>query len=693
MHDDVVLLLPGAAAPVSPDPALLGQKGAGLCQMAQRGLPVPPALILPSTLWPEFQRTGSFPDSFWHQVEEKLALIGAKVDAQLGNPEKPLLLSVRSGAKVSMPGMLETLLNVGVSEKTLPGLIARLGDERCALDCRRRFLHQYAALVYGLRPDTVLLPDPLELLLFELRQTRGVTHDEELSADDLRGLCQKYQELIAKRAGKPVPEDAFTQLREAVYAVLRSFFSPRAEEYRRMQGIPSDIGTAVTLQAMVFGNLGPNSATGVVFSRDPRSGQKGLYGEFLLEAQGDDLVSGGFTPRPIAELAPLLPDAYAQLDLAVQQLEQDLGDLQDVEFTIERGRLFLLQTRAGKRSARAMVKVACDLVREGRVSQEEAIRRCEPKRFAELLLPTVDPKTSAPTIARGLPASPGAATGPVVFTAQDAVEQRRKGIGCILVRGETSTDDIVGIEAAAGLLTTRGGMTSHAAVVARGMGRCAIVGCSTLKVDLARRTASTHAYTIRQGDLVTLDGHRGLLLLGSLPLSLSHVHDDADVALLSNWAMATARVPIWARLHSDNDRTLARDLPISRLVRLDPPSDGGIRTLHVETLLPQVPPQPGVLLPLSEANRLPQLTTEHSLIALETTTLPQDDLAPTIAEARRVAGQKGVQIGLLVNEPLSVEPRLHALAISLKLGFVACPLLRTPLAWLVAARTALDTTS
>ncbi len=458
-----------------------------------------------------------------------------------------------------------------------------------------------------------------------------------------------------------------------------------------MQGIPSDIGTAVTLQAMVFGNLGPQSATGVVFSRDPRSGQKGLYGEFLLEAQGDDLVSGGFTPRPIAELAELLPDGYQQLESAVLLLEEKLGDLQDVEFTIERGRLFLLQTRSGKRSARAMVKVACDLVREGRIGQEEAIRRCEPKRFAELLLPQVDPKSGGPTVARGLPASPGAAAGPIVFTAQDAVEQRRKGIGCILVRGETSTDDIVGIEAAAGLLTTRGGMTSHAAVVARGMGRCAIVGCTALKVDLPRRTASTNAYTLRQGDLVTLDGHRGLLLLGALPLSLSHVHDDADVSLLSNWSMATARVPVWARVLTEDDRGLARDLPVSRLLRLGPAVESGLRPMSVESLLPEVPAQPGVVLPLTECDKLPQMLGEHTLVAIETTSLPDEDaLASALARLHAVDEARRIQIGLLVNEPLSVEPRLHAMAIRLKLGFIGCPLLRVPLAWLVAARTALD---
>jgi len=696
MLGDVVLLLPGAATPPIAasrrfDAELLGQKGAGLCAMAQLGLPVPPGVILPCSLWPHFQAHHSFPEELWLHIEQQLAQVGLAVGATLGDPENPLLLSVRSGAKISMPGMLDSLLNVGMSEAVLPGLARRLGDQRCALDCYRRFLHQYAVLVLGLQPESVLVPDPFEMLLFELKQKRGVIHDAELPADDLLQLSRQYQDVIAKRTGHTVPSDARTQLREAVYAVLRSFHNPRAEEYRRMQGIPSEIGTAVTLQAMVFGNLDATSATGVVFSRDPRSGEPGLYGEFLPQAQGDDLVSGGFTPRPIVELAQLVPDAYQQLSAAVKQLEQRFADLQDVEFTIEKGRLFLLQTRSGKRAARAMVRIACDLVREGLISPEEALRRCEPKRFAELLLPMVDPKSGAPTIARGLPASPGAAAGPIVFTAQEAVEHRQKGIASILVRTETSTDDIVGIEAAAGLATSRGGMTSHAAVVARGMGRCAIVGCSSLRVDLLRRQMMTSEYTLRAGDSVTIDGHRGLLLLGALPLTLSHVHNDANLSQLSSWAMAMAKVPIWARLSSDNDRRLALDLPVSRLLQVLPPSDGELPQLTIESLLPEVPSQPGLLLPITQLGQLAAAVERSSVIAIATSSLPDEaTLTAALHQARSLCNGRAVTIGLLVSEQLAVEPKLHALATQLHLGFVACPMLRTPLAWLLSARAALD---
>jgi pyruvate,orthophosphate dikinase len=694
MLADVALLLPGpAAAPIPCDPERLGQKGAGLCAMSQLGLPVPPGLILPSALWPHFQAHGHFPDSFWQHVEAQLAEVEAVVGARLGDLDRPLLLSVRSGAKISMPGMLDSLLNVGLTEAALPGLARRLGDPRCAADCYRRFLHQYAALVLGLRPDSVLVPDPFEMLLFECKQKRGVLHDEELSIDDLMTLARQYQEVIGRRTGSQVPDDARTQLREAVYAVLRSFHNPRAQEYRRMQGISADMGTAVTLQAMVFGNLGSRSATGVVFSRDPRSGEPGLYGEFLPQAQGDDLVSGGFTPRPIAELGELCPEAYQQLIAAAKTLEQHFSDLQDIEFTIENGRLYLLQTRSGKRSARAMVRVACDLVREGQIVPEEALRRCDPKRFAELLLPMVDTKAAAPTIARGLPASPGAAAGTIVFTSQDAVALRQKGLSPILIRAETSTDDIVGIEAAAALVTARGGMTSHAAVVARGMGRCAIVGCSALRVDVARQQVATSEYTLRQGDAVTVDGHRGLILLGALPLSLSHVQRDGDLSQLIRWAMATARVPVWARLGSDNDRQLATDLEGMQRIYVEPALDDGLTPIVLEPTTKDEPVRRGELVPLGNLAALQQAFLRTSVVALATSALPDEAaLAASLAAARTLAQGRPVLIGLSVSDALAATPSLYARAARLGLDFVACPVLRTTLAWLLSAHAQLAAT-
>ncbi len=343
-----------------------------------------------------------------------------------------------------------------------------------------------------------------------------------------------------------------------------------------------------------------------------------------------------------------------------------------------------------------MVRVASDLVREGMISPEEALRRCDPKRFSELLLPMVDPTASAPTIARGLPASPGAAAGPIVFTSQEAAAQRRKGIATILIRAETSTDDIVGIEAAAGLVTTRGGMTSHAAVVARGMGRCAIVGCSALRVDVAKQQVSTREFTLRQGDAVTLDGHRGLLLLGALPLTLSHVQHDADLSRLSGWAMASARVPIWARLSTDNDRQLARDLPVARLLRIDgaaATADGEPQPIVVESMLPEVPPSHGILLGESELAKLPAIAKQSALIAIELTALPDETRLEQMLQAARSESQgRPCPIGLAVSEQLAVEQRLYALAARLRFDFVACPVLRTPLAWLLSARASLSET-
>lgn len=666
-----------------PDPVRLGQKGAGLLRMAALGLPVPPFLILPATLWPEFVRQNRLPDAVWEQIFAQLAVMGQRENAVFGDPQRPLLLSVRSGSEVSMPGMLDTLLNVGLTSAAIPGLGKRLGDVRCAFDCRRRFLHKYATSVLGLSSGSARLPDPLLSLFLSFKQRRGAGHDLELSVTDLEVLCGEYEREILARTGQTVPEDAFVQLREAVYAVLRSFFSPRAQEYRRLQNISGEVGTAVTLQAMVFGNVGPDSATGVVFSRDPRTGERGLCGEFLPTSQGDDLVSGGTIPLPIAELKTVLPAAHLELERAAQTLEQHLGDLQDIEFTVEQGQLFLLQTRSGKRSARAMVRIARDLLHDGCITEPQALLRMEPRRLAELFLPTVNAKTQA--IVRGLPASPGAVLGPVVFSSQDAIEHRQQGRGAILIRTETSTEDIAGIEAATGLVTTRGGITSHAAVIARGLGRCAVVGCSSLRVD--KDHAETREHTLRKGDVVTLDGHRGLLFPGTQPLSLSHVSADPDLTWLLAASRKAAHVPVWSHVQTEAEAVLAEELTAVPCLLADATELDEPRPFRF--LLPTSEP-PGLLVPVSHFDRLPDLVLQHPLIALCLRDIPvEETLAQHLALVGSTASGTSLRIGFFLDDALTQKACLFAMALRLHLHFVASPVRRTPVAWLQSARESL----
>ena len=583
------------------DPALLGSKGAGLVRMAQLGLPVPPGLVLTTTLWrdlsgptpmaaaaasespPASPTDPRWPQQLWTEVEAALPRIEAACGARLGDSDNPLLLAVRSGAPASMPGMMTSVCNLGLNDAAVAGLARRLGDRRCALDCYRRFLHCYGTVVLGLRPAGVFDSDPLDALLFEYKQRRGILHDADFNEEDLAALCTAYKEEIRRRLGDAaLPDEPRQQLHAAVAAVLRSWNSPRARDYRRMHEIPDSLGTAVTIQAMVFGNLSAaqsssqsssqssqssvpprfTSAAGVAFTRDPSSGEPLLYGEFLPAAQGEDVVSGGHTPRPIGEMATLLPVAHRALQAAARTLEQHLGDMQDIEFTIERDKLWLLQTRTGKRSGRAMLKIACDLQREGQLTVEQALLRVEAARLGELLHPAVDRQAPRILLGRGLPASPGAATGRLVMSSEAAAELRQRGEAAILARIETSSDDIVGIQAAVGVLTARGGMTSHAAVVARGMGRSAVVGAASLQIDYARQELRTREHVVRRGEVVTIDGNSGEVLLGSVPLRTTHLLQNLDYGQLMTWADQRARVRVLAEAETEVQAQLCRDLGV-----------------------------------------------------------------------------------------------------------------------------------
>lgn len=492
---------------------LLGGKGAGLAEMSRIGLPVPPGFTITTEACLAYFRAGrQLPEGLMDEVREKLAVVEERTGKRFGDPQNPLLLSVRSGAKFSMPGMMDTVLNLGCTPETVEGLARLIGDPRFAYDAYRRFLQMFGNVVLGLRHEL------FEHALEELKQARGVALDVELTAEDLRELVRRYRALVEAHLGRPFPEDPLEQLTLAIRAVFESWHNPRAVTYRRHHRIPDDLGTAVNVQAMVFGNLGADSGTGVAFTRNPATGEKRVYGEYLLNAQGEDVVAGLRTPKPIAELERDLPEAYRQLLDVCALLERHYRDVQDIEFTIERGRLYLLQTRAGKRTAQAAVRIAVDMVHEGLISREEAVLRVDAHEFEKIFHRQVDPHAPKRVLARGLAASPGAAQGAVVFDADVAAERGRRGERVILVRQETNPNDVHGMLVAQGILTGRGGMTSHAAIVARGIGTPAVVGAEALRIDEARGEFSVNGTVVREGDVITIDGNTGEILLGAVPL-------------------------------------------------------------------------------------------------------------------------------------------------------------------------------
>ncbi len=532
----------------------LGGKGSGLAEMTDLGIPVPPGFTIEAAVSAEYSR-GVSPDGLKSEVAESLAKVEAAAGRRFGDPANPLLVSVRSGARSSMPGMMDTILNLGLNSATVKGLAAAAG-ERFALDCRRRFLQMYGDVVL----DTG--KEDFEEALTEKRKQKGVASDAELSARDLSELVARFEEIIRRRTGKDFPEDPQEQLWGAIGAVFRSWDNERAKTYRRLHRIPNDWGTAVNVQAMVFGNRGETSATGVAFTRDPSTGEKRFYGEFLPNAQGEDVVAGIRTPRPLnangsgRSLQETMPQAHAELLRVRDLLEKSFRDMQDLEFTIEEGKLYLLQTRNGKRTGFAAVRIAADMVDEGLISEEEAVLRVEPEQLVQLLAPIfpIKDKRSAVDggrlLGKGLPAGPGAACGRIALTAEKAVAMAAKGDPVVLVRVETSPEDIAGMNASTGILTTRGGMTSHAAVVARGMGKTCVVGAGEITVDYGRGKIHARKLEAGEGDFISLDGTTGEVLLGKLPTQPSEVLQvviDGTLALeKSGLAQAFTRLLEWA---------------------------------------------------------------------------------------------------------------------------------------------------
>ncbi|EZP52672.1 MULTISPECIES: pyruvate, phosphate dikinase [unclassified Sphingomonas] len=546
------------------DKNLLGGKGANLAEMASIGLPVPPGFTISTAMCTRYYEEGEqFPQSLRDEVAAGIAHIEGITGKAFGDPANPLLVSVRSGARVSMPGMMDTVLNLGLNDATVEGLAARSGDARFAWDSYRRFIQMYADVVLEL--DHGAFEEALEIA----KEDNGFTLDTELSADDLRTLVGEYKALVAAEWGKPFPQDVHDQLWGAVGAVFGSWQSERAKVYRRLNDIPADWGTAVNVQAMVFGNMGETSATGVAFTRDPSKGDRAYYGEFLINAQGEDVVAGIRTPQYLtraareeagakpASMEEAMPAVYAELAAVFDRLETHYRDMQDIEFTVEQGKLWMLQTRSGKRTAKAALKIAVDMANEGLISRNEAILRVDPMALDQLLHPTLDPKAPRDVIAKGLPASPGAASGRVVFDADSAEKRKAAGESVILVRVETSPEDIHGMHAAAGILTARGGMTSHAAVVARGMGRPCVSGAGSLSISAKDKVMKVAGRTIGEGDTITIDGTSGEVMFGSVATVQPELAGDFGV--LMEWADGVRRLKVRANAETPLDCQTARD--------------------------------------------------------------------------------------------------------------------------------------
>jgi len=490
----------------------LGGKGFGLVEMTKLGLPVPPGLIIPTYVCKSYHTEGKLPENLMETVIKKLERVGEKLGRRFGSSKHPLLVSVRSGAPVSMPGMMDTVLNLGINDDLVEALARESGNPRFAYETYLRFVKNFSEIVLKVPGEA------LKEIQGQLIKSLGSSEFSSLSTEDLKKVVKGLLEEIRNRFGKEVPMKPEKQLELAIEAVFKSWNNPRAKTYRKIYKIPEDLCTAVVIQAMVFGNLGLSSGTGVCFTRDPSTGEKKLYGEYLMNAQGEDIVAGERTPKPIDELEKELPEVYSQLVEVASKLEKHFKDMQDVEFTIQEGKLFILQTRSGKRSLKAAIKIAVDMVKEGLITEREAVERVDVKELGQLLKPRVDPKANIKPIARGLNASPGAAIGKVVFTIKDAVIYSAKGESVILVRPETKPEDMRGIAAAAGVLTSRGGMTSHAAVVARGLGKPAVVGAEGIEIDLENEVFKAGSITVKKLDVITIDGTTGSIYLGAAPL-------------------------------------------------------------------------------------------------------------------------------------------------------------------------------
>mmetsp|Transcript_110172 Transcript_110172/g.316988 ORF Transcript_110172/g.316988 Transcript_110172/m.316988 type:complete len:913 (+) Transcript_110172:130-2868(+) len=542
---------------------VLGGKGAHLAQMSLLGLAVPPGFTVTSKVCTHLYENGEYPEGLRFQVRRALSLLESRTRQKFGDEANPLLVSVRSGAHASMPGMMDTVLNLGLNDQTVEGLAQRSGDRRFAFDCYRRFVQMYADVVMGL--DMA----PFERLLERAKRRRGVKLDHELPAQDLEGLLDTYKSRIFWDSDKEFPEDPEEQLWGAIGAVFGSWMNQRAQTYRRLYDIPAALGTAVNVQAMVFGNMGCDCATGVVSTRNPANGLNQLYGEFLMNAQGEDIVMGTRTPRHLtrrareahsgdegaAAMEEAMPEVFAELAMVCRQLEQHYQDMQDVEFTVQKGKLYVLQTQAGKRTAPAALRMAVDMVEEGLISKEEAVLRLRPESLNQVLHPALDPTAEKHVIARGLPVSPGAACGRVVFDADEAERLGSVGESVLLVRTETNPEDIHGIHAARGLLTTRGGMTSHAAVVARGMGRPCVSGASAVSVDYAAKVMRVSEWSVKAGEMLTIDGSTGEVILGEVPTVPPQLSRDLDTVMA--WADGFRRLGVRANAETAADARMA----------------------------------------------------------------------------------------------------------------------------------------
>jgi pyruvate, orthophosphate dikinase len=531
---------------------VLGGKGAELAEMTSIGLPVPDGFTVTTEACRAYLSAGNtWPEGLKDQVTKHLASLEERCGRVLGDPADPLLVSVRSGSPVSMPGMMDTILNLGLNPRSVEGLARSSGNDRFAADSYRRFVQMYANVVLGVSGDL------FEEAIARAKQARGVRADVDLDAAALHELAAEFLQISRTETGREFPEDPREQLDGAIEAVFASWNTPRARTYRRHEGISDDLGTAVNVMQMVFGNLGDDSATGVVFTRDPSTGERVLYGEFLVNAQGEDVVAGIRTPHPIADMRQDFPEGYRELEQAMATLESHYRDLQDVEFTIERGNFYVLQTRAGKRTAQAAVRVARDMVSEGVIERDEAVQRINAGQLDQLMHPAIDPGADYEVLATGLNASPGAAVGRAVFDADTAETRGRAGEPVILVRWETTPDDIHGVIQAQGVLTAHGGMTSHAAVVARGMGKPCVCGVEALRIDAAGRTFSVNGTTVSEGDEISIDGSRGLVISGAVPLVPPQMTD--DFAAVTAWADEARRLGVRANADTPEDAHRARE--------------------------------------------------------------------------------------------------------------------------------------
>jgi pyruvate,orthophosphate dikinase len=542
---------------------LLGGKGANLAEMSNLGLPVPPGFTITTEVCTYFYANGkTYPKDLKEQVESALATLERRIGSRFGDAKNPLLVSVRSGARASMPGMMDTVLNLGLNDKTIEGLAARSGDRRFAYDSYRRFIQMYGQVVLGV--DHHHFEDLLENTKLDL----GMTLDTELTAEHWQEIVDGYKDVVQRELGKPFPQDPQEQLWGAIGAVFGSWMNQRAITYRRLHDIPADWGTAVNVQAMVFGNMGEDCATGVAFTRNPSTGTNEFYGEYLVNAQGEDVVAGIRTPQHLTiagkkannsqlpAMEEVMPGVFAELMKVRDKLESHYRDMQDIEFTVQQGKLFMLQTRTGKRTAPAALKIAVEMAQSGLISKEEAVNRIDPNALDQLLHPTLDPKAPKTVLARGLPASPGAASGAVVFSADEAEARAAKGEAVILVRIETSPEDIHGMHAAKGILTTRGGMTSHAAVVARGMGRACVAGAGDLRIDYKAGTITVREHVVKAGDTITINGSTGEVMLGEVPTIQPEL--SGDFATLMEWADEVRTMGVRANADTPLDAKTAR---------------------------------------------------------------------------------------------------------------------------------------